>query len=88
MGNGREVGCFCLLLLLIVLVLENPCFADGSSRFNQGKKGSPSNLNPARIIDQNRYKGINIPDKDVVRDDVFGAEKRRVYTGPNPLHNR
>lgn len=21
-------------------------------------------------------------------EEVFGADKRRVYTGPNPLHNR
>ena len=26
--------------------------------------------------------------KDIDGDEVFGAEKRKVYTGPNPLHNR
>ncbi|KAL1531380.1 CLAVATA3/ESR-RELATED 17 [Salvia divinorum] len=82
MGSGKEM---CLLLLLLLLLLENPCFADGSSRFVQGnKKGLSSN--PARIH-RTHYKGV-VADEDNVGDEVFGAEKRRVYTGPNPLHNR
>lgn len=77
--NGREL-CL-LLLLLILLLLETPCFADGSSRFTSGKKGSISTLNHKKGYKGSAEKGNN-------GDDVFGAEKRRVYTGPNPLHNR
>lgn len=31
------------------------------------------------------HKG-STADKD--SDEIFGADKRKVYTGPNPLHNR
>ncbi|KAL1548769.1 CLAVATA3/ESR-RELATED 17 [Salvia divinorum] len=85
MGSRRREVVW-LLLLLMLFLLENQCCADGSSRFIQGNKkslSSSSTLNPARI-DPNYYKGV-VADKD---DEVFGAEKRRVYTGPNPLHNR
>ena len=88
MGSRRREVVW-LLLVLMLLVLENQCCADGSRRFIQAnKKGLPSSstttLNPARI-DRNYYKGGVVSDKD---DGVFGGEKRRVYTGPNPLHNR
>ncbi|KAL7138325.1 hypothetical protein ABFS83_10G155500 [Erythranthe nasuta] len=66
----RESFHLLLLLLVMILLSENPCFAD--ERFSTGVK----------VIHRNVYKGI-LPD-----DDVFVAEKRRVYTGPNPLHNR
>lgn len=86
--SGREVAFLCLLLLLLMLLLlQNPFLADGSSRLVRGKKGSSSTLNPSRI-DKNKYKGI-VPEKGFGGDDeVLGAQKRRVYTGPNPLHNR
>ncbi|KAL8489289.1 hypothetical protein ACS0TY_024781 [Phlomoides rotata] len=75
MGIGREL---CLLLLLIFLLLENPCFADGSSRLTSGKKGSVSTSSHNKGSAEEGKNG----------NEVFGGEKRRVYTGPNPLHNR
>lgn len=91
MGIGRSsesASCLCfLLLLLLLLLLEmNPCSADGNTKFPRGKKGFHSTLNAAKIH-ENGSKGMGTG-KEFSGDEVFGAEKRRVYTGPNPLHNR
>lgn len=81
MGLRRGLACFSLLLL-ILSVLETPCSAVGYAKFSRFKGGSDSELNPAKS--NNGFKG-NV-DKD--GNEIFGAEKRKVHTGPNPLHNR
>ncbi|KAL9154975.1 hypothetical protein ABFS82_10G152200 [Erythranthe guttata] len=68
----RESFHLLLLLLVMILLSENPCLIAADERFSTRVK----------LIHRNVYKGI-LPE-----DDVFVAEKRRVYTGPNPLHNR
>lgn len=73
---------------MLLLQLESPCFAEGYGRFSGFKagsgSGSGSELSPAKP--HGVFKANNPQDKD--GDEVFAAEKRRVYTGPNPLHNR
>ncbi|KAJ6300658.1 hypothetical protein OIU76_021455 [Salix suchowensis] len=84
---GRELACFYLLLLLIIMSqLEAPCYAVGHGRFGSSNGGSISELknSPARSTNIGGLKGN--ADKD--GGEIFGAEKRKVYTGPNPLHNR
>ncbi|KAL3637120.1 hypothetical protein CASFOL_019419 [Castilleja foliolosa] len=79
-GRGLLV-CLCFFAMLIILLLEGSSFADGSGRVIRGQKG----LFPHDV----KNIHISAPSyKDIDGDKVFGAEKRRVYTGPNPLHNR
>ncbi|KAL5743685.1 hypothetical protein ACOSQ2_026801 [Xanthoceras sorbifolium] len=89
MGLRRsELACLSLLLLLLILSqLETSCCADhvnGYSRFSRFKGGSGSHHLP--VSSYGGLKGNNNVDKN--GDQIFGAEKRKVYTGPNPLHNR
>ncbi|KAJ6700152.1 CLAVATA3/ESR (CLE)-RELATED PROTEIN 22 [Salix purpurea] len=83
----RELACLSLLLLLSIMSqLETPCHAVGYGKFSSVKGGSGSELknNPAM---SNRIGGLKrSANKD--GNEIFGAEKRKVYTGPNPLHNR
>ncbi|KAG2683638.1 hypothetical protein I3843_10G041600 [Carya illinoinensis] len=82
MGLITELACLSLLLLMI-LQLETPCLAAGSTgRLNRFKGGSGFQVNPVKP-----HGGITgNAEKDA--DEIFGADKRKVYTGPNPLHNR
>ena len=83
MGLRIELACLSLLLLMLVQ-LDTPCFAEGIGRFSRFKVGSSSSeLNPVKP--HGGFKGSNA-NKD--SDEIFGADKRKVYTGPNPLHNR
>ena len=67
----------------MILQLKTPCYADGYGKFNRiFKRSAPSTT----LKTYGGFEGKNA-DKNG-GDDVFGAEKRRVYTGPNPLHNR
>ncbi|XAR48296.1 hypothetical protein NMG60_11031061 [Bertholletia excelsa] len=79
MGMKRELACL-YLLLLILIELETPCLAAGFSKFGF-KGGSGSVMKTHKCFNGNAGKGGEC-------DDAFGAEKRKVYTGPNPLHNR
>lgn len=82
MGLRKEFACFSLLLLVLIL-LETSSSADGSATSGTFKPGSASELSKAK------YNGVFGGDhKDEDGDAVFGDEKRKVYTGPNPLHNR
>ena len=83
MGVRKELACLSLLLLLMLLQLQSSCFAEGYGRFSGFKVGSGSG---SELKPSGAFKGN--PDKDKDGDEVFAAEKRRVYTGPNPLHNR
>lgn len=85
----RELACLSLLLLLLLLImslLETPCYAVGYGKFSSVKGGSSSELrnNPAM---SNSVGGLK---RNANKDgnEIFGADKRKVYTGPNPLHNR
>jgi len=74
-----------LLLLILLLLLSNiaPCEAasltGNKARFDRFKGGSFKSSS-------SRFHEGNNANKN--GDQVFGDEKRKVYTGPNPLHNR
>ncbi|KAK8649203.1 hypothetical protein V6N13_129937 [Hibiscus sabdariffa] len=69
------------LLLLMLLQFHTPCHAGLYDKLNRFKPRSGAGLSPQPP----GFQGSNTG-KD--GDDIFGAEKRKVYTGPNPLHNR
>ncbi|KAI9120684.1 hypothetical protein K1719_007717 [Acacia pycnantha] len=84
----KKMGLLLLsLLLLNLFLLISPCKAAGRARFHRFKgHGSPnSELKPFHF-GGNGLQGHE--HQDVDEDEVFGADKRKVYTGPNPLHNR
>lgn len=81
MGRLRkEFACFSILLLLLLL-LQTSSSADGSARYGAFKTGS--------VKSNGSFGGGDHKDEDGHHDQaVFGDDKRKVYTGPNPLHNR
>ncbi|KAK9273003.1 hypothetical protein L1049_017810 [Liquidambar formosana] len=83
MGLRKEFACFSLLLLLLMLLLlKTSSFSDGSARFGTFKTGYGSELSPVESNGGSRGNG----DED--GDAVLVDEKRKIHTGPNPLHNR
>ncbi|KAI4305900.1 hypothetical protein L6164_029231 [Bauhinia variegata] len=77
------LACFSLLLLVLFL-FKTSSAADGSAKFQSFKSGSMSNFSSAGAKQGFRpYQG-----KDGTSDEVLNDEKRKIYTGPNPLHNR
>ncbi|XP_052173701.1 uncharacterized protein LOC127789011 [Diospyros lotus] len=82
----KELACLSLILLMLIeLELSSPCFAEGYyNRFKGGTGGGGGGSSAASPKPQKGFKRSN-GDQD---DDLFGADKRKVYTGPNPLHNR
>lgn len=72
-----------LLLLTLLQLRTTPCNAAEKARFDRFKAGSTSEFK--HFQSRAGFKGKNA-DKD--GKESFGEEKRKVYTGPNPLHNR
>lgn len=69
------------------------CFAQG--HHEQGNKFSSFSFrvgsSPPIDHSMKAHKGSRTnsdSDDDDDDDEIFGAEMRKVYTGPNPLHNR
>ena len=90
--SKKQMGWLILsLILLKMLVLSTtPCEAARSkARFERfkGRFASYKLSNPnIKSRHENVFKG-RVDDKDH-GDEVFNADKRNVYTGPNPLHNK
>ncbi|QCD97065.1 hypothetical protein DEO72_LG6g1775 [Vigna unguiculata] len=81
-----------LLLLLLLLFSTTPCHAAaaaGKARF-QRFKGASSSSSSASEFKPFNFHGADLEGNGAHKegDQVFGADKRKVYTGPNPLHNR
>ncbi|GAB4851776.1 hypothetical protein Ancab_031176 [Ancistrocladus abbreviatus] len=82
----RQLACLSLLVLML-LPSETPVFADGHGRFNKLKSGSSSSSSEHNYVKgQSFFKGN--AKKNADDDVVFDDEKRKIHTGPNPLHNR
>lgn len=82
MGVRKELIWFAIAMLIMVLQQDNnaTCFAAQvyyTDEFNRFRPGQQPN---------NERRGN--ADHQTVGNDEFGAQKRRVFTGPNPLHNR
>ncbi|PKI77217.1 hypothetical protein CRG98_002427 [Punica granatum] len=83
MGCSRKELSFCsLLLLLVLLLLLRASSSDGSARFGSVKTASPSSPSASDLSPLSTSNGSSSSSA------VFGDVKRKVYTGPNPLHNR
>ncbi|CAL5193312.1 unnamed protein product [Lathyrus oleraceus] len=74
--NQKTCLVFLLLLLLILLLLLSNATCEASARFDTFKSKSKYKFH-------GDFQGRNKNE-----DQVFGDDKRKVYTGPNPLHNR
>lgn len=75
MGLRKEMAFWFVLLMLVQL--KTCCFADGYKRFERLRGASGSDM--SSVKSKSLFGG---------GDGVFDAEKRKVHTGPNPLHNR
>ncbi|OMO81757.1 hypothetical protein COLO4_23432 [Corchorus olitorius] len=102
MGLSKMFTCFYLLLLFFLLLLfqlessttASPAHVHGSARHGSSsfKPVSASSSSSSRhqfrpVESHGGFQGDNhhqVQDGD----EVFGDEKRKVHTGPNPLHNR
>ncbi|KAK7336439.1 hypothetical protein VNO77_16980 [Canavalia gladiata] len=89
-SKNHKMGFVMLFLLLLVLLLlstTTPCKAAAGNkvRFERFKGGSYASEFKSSKFHGPGFQG-NSEDKE--GDQVFGADKRKVYTGPNPLHNR
>ncbi|KAE8704381.1 Aldolase superfamily protein [Hibiscus syriacus] len=76
----RRLACMSLLLLML-LQFQTRCSAGLYDELDRFKPISGAGLSPK----VGELEGSNTGEDG---DDIFGAEKRKVYTGPNPLHNR
>nr|GMD39888.1 CLE06 protein [Ipomoea batatas]GMD41849.1 CLE06 protein [Ipomoea batatas]GMD43045.1 CLE06 protein [Ipomoea batatas]GMD44809.1 CLE06 protein [Ipomoea batatas]GMD46449.1 CLE06 protein [Ipomoea batatas] len=87
--HQMSVVCVCLLLLLMLLQFKAPCYADnGTVKFYRFKPNSASASAVKSHHGMKMKKKRNIPSLGLGGDDIFGGDKRKVRTGPNPLHNR
>lgn len=95
MGLRKQQQLACLsLLLLIILIFKTPTFAVGYGRFNKFRTGfsSPSSSEVNNHGKQQQQQPKNghksLSSSENYGDDIFGGDKRKIHTGPNPLHNR
>ncbi|OIW09448.1 hypothetical protein TanjilG_31167 [Lupinus angustifolius] len=74
------------LLMLLLLSTTTPSSIAEKARFDRFKGDSSS----SSVVKSSEFHvGIQGTKADKHGgDQVFGAEKRKVYAGPNPLHNR
>ncbi|KAK4743354.1 hypothetical protein SAY87_001355 [Trapa incisa] len=89
-----------LLLLLLCCglstlpCLANECGSGRSYRLHGRSKFSSSSLPPpppsSRVMANSGrvIQGGSAGKGGVGDEELYGAQKRKVYTGPNPLHNR
>ncbi|KAJ6424612.1 hypothetical protein OIU84_025399 [Salix udensis] len=84
MGLRKELACVAVLFFILLLV-ETSSLPYRSARYGSSKnKGSSSQLmGPVK----SRGGGLR-GDEDEGGDATLADEKRKIYTGPNPLHNR
>ena len=81
----KKYCCFFFLLVLLLLSQASPSSAEAATatpRFGSFRDGSPA----SKLTLAESATTLPIDQKD--GDAIFGDEKRRIYTGPNPLHNR
>ncbi|KAG4906628.1 hypothetical protein AAZX31_20G038400 [Glycine max] len=83
-----SLACF-FVLLLVLLLLQLQSFSTAATtnesakfqNFESGSMPKPSSFQEAKQgFRQNSGEGGS--------EAVLGEEKRKIYTGPNPLHNR
>lgn len=85
--DQKLAACFSLLLLTMLLHLQitiSPCCCVDASNQNVHQSTSFK----AAPTSNNKIKGSGFLGKVDGEDEIFGSDKRKVKTGPNPLHNR
>ena len=96
MGLSKKFTCFYLLLLLLLLLLfqlesSTSTHDHGSARHGSFKPVSASSQQFRPVQSHGGFEpgshAHKVKDGDY-DDEVFGDEKRKVHTGPNPLHNK
>ncbi|KAE9586307.1 hypothetical protein Lalb_Chr24g0400421 [Lupinus albus] len=73
------------LLMLLLLSTTTPSSKAEKGRFDRFEGGSSSS-----VLKSSEFH-VGVPGNKEEKhggDQVFGAKKRKVYAGPNPLHNR
>lgn len=78
-----SLACFFWLLLLVLFLFQISFAADEYSKSQSFRTGSATNLNPFQAKGSSKE---NSGEDD--SEAVLGDEKRKINTGPNPLHNR
>ncbi|KAG6792963.1 hypothetical protein POTOM_002130 [Populus tomentosa] len=86
MSLRKELACLAVIFFILVL-LETSSLPDRySARYGSSKNtGSTSQLMMGPV---KSHGGGLRGDKDEGGDATLGDEKRKIFTGPNPLHNR
>ncbi|CAH9100832.1 unnamed protein product [Cuscuta europaea] len=89
---------FLSLLLLLLLQMKAPNYYADDGHLSNGDSHRLKRVKPISGVGLTARKSHHrIPkaatnlgghDEEKKEDDIFGADKRRVRTGPNPLHNR
>ncbi|KAK7304888.1 hypothetical protein VNO77_42781 [Canavalia gladiata] len=81
-----SLACFSLLLLLLLLLIQSfsTTTHNDYAKFQNFETGSVSKPNPIQAKQGSRENSGEGSGGEA----VLGDEKRKIYTGPNPLHNR
>ncbi|KAE9606272.1 hypothetical protein Lal_00024527 [Lupinus albus] len=80
-----SLACCSVLLLLVMFMLKISFAAtDESTKFQSIRARTMPKLNPSSQAKEGSRKNRD----EEGSEKVIGDEKRRIYTGPNPLHNR
>lgn len=80
----RELALFSLLLLVVLQMEAKSCYAAEKAKISSFKLDASSSSSSSSTV-MNGHKGFK---GNADSEEIFGADKRKVYTGPNPLHNR
>ncbi|XVF69535.1 hypothetical protein PTKIN_Ptkin11bG0089700 [Pterospermum kingtungense] len=93
MGLSKKFTCFYLLLLLLFQLESSTSAHDhgSASRHGSFKPVSASSQQIRPVESHGGFAAGNHNHRGKDGDDdhgVYGDEKRKVHTGPNPLHNR
>ena len=82
---------FAFLLLLVLLLFQTSSFPDGFGSFKTGSANFhdpvKSSHHHAAAGSRKGHEGDTHEDGNK-KDPALEDEKRRIHTGPNPLHNR
>ncbi|KAL9404801.1 hypothetical protein Peur_001773 [Populus x canadensis] len=85
MGLRKELACLAVIFF-ILLLLETSSLPDRSARYGSSKNTGSST---SQLMGPVKSHGGGLRgDKDEGGDATLGDEKRKIFTGPNPLHNR
>lgn len=80
-----SLACFSILLLVLFFFTITSSATDGYAK-SQSYKNEPLSSNLSTFFHDKGGSRQNVGEDG--GEAVLGDDKRKVYTGPNPLHNR